>query len=90
MYPMSLAQVWMHSIEFSFQTLFCNLFEFPTTILTHQKFNKNIVHILGLKIMKSTLLNQTSWGLSSNTKNAPKFQCSFQSWYFKKFNEKMK
>jgi hypothetical protein len=58
MYPMSLAQVWMHSIEFSFQTPFCNLFEFPTTIHTHQKFN-DIVHILGLKIMKPTLINQT-------------------------------
>jgi len=58
MYPMSLAQVWMHSIQFSFQTPFCNLFEFPTTIHTHQKFN-NIVHILGLKITKSTLLNRT-------------------------------
>jgi hypothetical protein len=88
MYPMSLAEIWMHSIEFSFQTLFCNLFEFPTTIHTHQKFN-NIVHILGLKITKSTLLNQTWWGLSNNTKNAPKFQYSFQSWFFKKFTEKM-
>jgi len=85
---MSLAQVWMHSIEFSFQTPFCNLFEFPTTIHTHQKFN-NIVHILGLKIMKSILLNQTWWGLSNNTKNAPKFQYSFQSWFLKKFNEKV-
>jgi hypothetical protein len=55
MYPMSLAQVWMHSIEFSFQTHFCNLFEFPTTICTHQKFN-NIVHILGLKITKLNLV----------------------------------
>jgi hypothetical protein len=53
MYPMSLAQVWMHSIEIS---PFCNLFEFPTTMHTHQKFN-NIVHILGLKTMKLTLLN---------------------------------
>jgi hypothetical protein len=58
MYPMSLAQVWMHLIEFSFQTPFCNLFEFPTSICSHQKFN-NIVHISGLKITKSTLLNQT-------------------------------
>ncbi len=58
MYPMSLAQVWMHSIEFSFQTPFCNLFEFPTIICTHQKFN-NIVHILGVKTTKSTLLNWT-------------------------------
>jgi hypothetical protein len=49
----------------------------------------NIVHILGLKIMKSTLLNQTWWGLSNNTKNAPKFQYYFRSWFFKKFNEKM-
>ncbi len=88
MYPMSLAQVWMHSIEFSFQTFFCNLFEFSTTISTHQKFN-NIVHILGLKIMKSTLLNQTWWGFSNNTENTPKFQYSFQSWFFKKLNEKM-
>jgi len=55
---MPLAQVGMHSIEFSFQVFFCNFFEFPTTIRTHQKFN-NIVHILGLKITKSTLLNQT-------------------------------
>jgi len=84
---MSLAQVWMHLIEFSFQTPFCNLFEFPTTIRTHQKFN-DIVHILGLKITKSTLLNQTWWGLSNNTKNAPKFQY-IQPWFFKKFNEKM-
>jgi hypothetical protein len=61
MYPMSSAQVWMHSIEFSFQTSFFNLFEFPTTIHTHQNFN-NIVHNLGVKIMKSTLLNKTSWG----------------------------
>jgi len=88
MYPMSLAQVWMHSIEFSFQTLFGNLFDFPTTIHTHQKFN-NIVHILGVKITKSTLLNQTWWRLSNDTKNTPKFQYSFQSWFFKKFNEKM-
>jgi hypothetical protein len=78
----------MHSIEFPFQTLFCNLFEFPTTIRTHQKFI-NIVHILGFKITKSTLLNQTWQGLSNNTKNTPKFQDSFQSWFFKKFNEKM-
>jgi hypothetical protein len=78
----------MHSIEFSFQSPFCDLFEFPTTICTHQKFN-NIVHILGLKITKSILLNQTWQGLSNNTKNAPKFQYSFQSWFFKKFNEKM-
>jgi hypothetical protein len=85
---MSLAQVWMHSIEFSFQTPFCNFFEFPTIICTHQKFN-NIVHILGLKIMKSTLLNQTWWGLSNNTNNTPKFQYSFQSRFFKKINEKM-
>jgi hypothetical protein len=84
---MSLAQVWMHSIEFSFQTPFCNLFEFLTTIHTHQKFN-NIVHILGLKITKSTLLNQIRWGFSNNTKNAPS-SYSFQSWFFKKFNEKM-
>jgi len=83
MYLMSLAQVWVHSIEFSFQTLFCNLFEFPTTIRTHQKFN-NIVHILSLKITKSTLLNQTWSRLSNNTKNVPKFQYSFQSWFFKK------
>jgi hypothetical protein len=69
MYPMSLAQVWMHSIEFSFHTPFCNLFELPTTIHTHQKFN-NIVYILDLKITKSTLLNQTWWGLSNNTKKA--------------------
>jgi hypothetical protein len=82
MYPMSLAQVWMHSIEFSFQTPICNLFEFFITIHTHQNFN-NIVHILGFKITKSTLLNQTWWGLSNNTKNAPKFQYSFQSWFFK-------
>jgi len=87
MYPMSLTQVWLHSIEFSFQTPFCNLFEFPTTICTHQIFN--IVHILGLKITKSTLLNQTWWGLSNNTKNTPKFQYSFQFWFFKKFNEKL-
>ncbi len=85
MYPMSLAQVWMHSIEFSFQTPFCNLFEFPTLICTHQKFN-NIVHILGLKIAKSTSLNETWWRLSKNTKEAPKFQYSSQSWFFKKFN----
>jgi hypothetical protein len=88
MYLMSFAQVWMHSIEFSFQTPFCNLFEFLTTIPTHQKFN-NIVHILGLKITKSTLLNQIWWRLSNNTKNAPKFQYSFQSWFLKKINEKM-
>jgi hypothetical protein len=88
MYPMSLAQVWMHSIEFSFQTPFCDFFEFPTLIRTHQKFN-NIVHILGVKITKSTSLNQTWWRLSNNTKNAPKFQYSFQSWFFKTFNEKM-
>jgi hypothetical protein len=81
MYPTSLAQVWMHSIEFSFQTPFSNLFEFPTTICTHQKFN-NIVHILGFKITKSTLLNQTWWRLSNNAKNAPKFQYSFQSLFF--------
>jgi hypothetical protein len=67
---------------------FCNLFEFLTTICTHQKFN-NIVHILNLKITKSTLLNQTWWGLSNNTKNAPKFQYSFQFWFFEKFNEKI-
>jgi hypothetical protein len=78
----------MHSIEFSFQTPFCNLFEFPTTIGTHQKFNK-IVHILSLKITKSILLNQTWQGLSNNTKKTPKFQYSFQSWFFKKINEKM-
>ncbi len=84
---MSLAQVWMHSIEFSFQTPFCNLFEFPTTIHTHQNFN-NIVHILSLKITKSNLLNQTWWGLSNITKNTPKSQYSFQSWFFKKINEK--
>jgi hypothetical protein len=72
MYLMSLAQVWMHSIEFSFQIPFCNLFEFSTTIHTHQKFN-NIIHILGLKIMKSTLLNQTWWGLSNNIKSTSKF-----------------
>jgi hypothetical protein len=47
---MSLAQVWMNSIEISFQTPLCNLFEFPITICTHQKFN-NIVHILNLKII---------------------------------------
>ncbi len=88
MYIMSLAQVWMNSIEFSFQTLFYNLFEFPTTICTHQKIN-NIVHILGLKITKSTLLNQTWWGLSNNTNNAPKFQYSFQSWFFQKIQKKI-
>ncbi len=88
MYSMSFAQVWMHSIEFSFQTPFCNLFEFPTTICTHQNFN-NIVHISGFKITKSALLNQTCWKLSNNTKNAPKFQYSFQSWFFKNFYEKM-
>jgi hypothetical protein len=48
----------MHSIEFSLQTPFCIFFEFPTTMCPHQTFN-NIVHILGLKIIKSTLLNQT-------------------------------
>jgi len=85
---MSLAQVSMHSIEFSFQTFFCNLFEFPTKIRTHQKFN-NIVLILGLKITKSILLNQTWGGLPNNTKNAPKFQFTFQSWFFKKINEKL-
>jgi hypothetical protein len=58
MYPTSLAQVGKHSIEFSFQTPFCNFFEFPALIRTHTKIN-NIVHILGFKIMKSTLLNQT-------------------------------
>jgi hypothetical protein len=58
MYPMSLAQFQMHSIEFSFQTPFCNFFEFPITIRTHQKF-KSIVHILDLKVTKLTLLNQT-------------------------------
>jgi hypothetical protein len=47
----------MHSIEFSFQTPFCNLFEFLITKCTHKKFN-NIVHILGFKITKSTLINQ--------------------------------
>jgi hypothetical protein len=88
MYPMSLAQVWMHSIGFLFQTPFCNLFEFPTIIHTHQKFN-NIVHILDFKITNSTLLNQIWWGLSNNTKNTPKFQYSFQFWFFKKINEKM-
>jgi hypothetical protein len=69
MCPMSLAQVWVHSIEFSFQTFFSNLFKFPTKIPI-----KSIVHILGLKIIKLTLLNQT---------------LCFQSWFFKKFNEKM-
>jgi len=88
MYPMSLAQIWMHSIGFSFQTPFCNLFEFPITLRTHQKFN-NFVHILGLKITKSTLLNQIWWRFSNNTKNTPKFQYTFQSWFSKKLNEKM-
>jgi hypothetical protein len=78
---MSLSQVWMDSIEFSFQTPFCNLFEFPKIIIIHQKFI-NIVHILCLKITKSTLLNQTRWGFSNNTKNAPKFQYSFQFWFW--------
>jgi hypothetical protein len=55
MYIMSLAQVWIHSIGFSFETFFCNFFEFPTSIRTHQKFH-NIVHILGLKITKSNLV----------------------------------
>jgi hypothetical protein len=87
MYPMSLAQVWMHSIEFSFQTLFYNLFEFPTTIRTHQKFN-NIVHIWAFKIMKSTLLKQTWWGLSNNTNNAPKFQYIFNLGFSKKSMKK--
>jgi hypothetical protein len=48
MYPMLLAQVWMHSINFPSKPFFCNFFEFPTTICTHSKFN-NIVHILGFK-----------------------------------------
>jgi hypothetical protein len=43
----------MHSIEFSFQTPFCNLFEFPTTIHTHQKFN-NIVHIVSFLVKCSS------------------------------------
>jgi len=68
-------------------TPFCNFFEFPTTIRTHQKFN-NIVHILGLKITKSTLWNQTWWGLPNNTKNAPNFQYSIQSWFFQKIQWK--
>ncbi len=54
---------------------------------THQRFN-NIFHILSFKITKSTLLNQTWWGLSNNIKNAPKFQYNFQSWFFKNFNGK--
>ncbi len=54
----------------------------------HQNFN-SIILILGLKITKSTLLNQTWWGFSNNTKNVPKFQYNFESWLFKKINEKM-
>jgi hypothetical protein len=54
MYLMSLAK--FECIQLSFPS---KLFlQFPTTIHTHKKFN-NIVHILGLKITKSTLLNQT-------------------------------
>jgi hypothetical protein len=34
--------------------------------------------------MESTLLNQTWWGFSNNSKNAPVFQHSCQSWFFKK------
>jgi len=73
----------MHSIEFSFQTPFCDFFEFPITTCTHQKFN-NIVHILGLKITKSTLLNQTWRGLSNNTKNTPNFNIVFNLGFSKK------
>jgi hypothetical protein len=65
---------WMHSIEFSNNN-------------THYKFNNNF-HILGLKITKSTLLNQAWWRLPNNTNNAPKFQYSFQSWFFKNFQWK--
>ncbi len=47
---------------------------------THYYFN-NIVHILGLKITKSTLLNQPWWKLSNNTKKAPIFQYNFFSFF---------
>jgi hypothetical protein len=39
--------------------------------------------------MKSTLLNQTWWGFSNNTKDAPKFEYNFQFWFYLFFNEKM-
>jgi hypothetical protein len=48
----------MWSFAEYFQHQECRQVELPTTIRTHQKFN-NIIHILGLKITKSTLLNQT-------------------------------
>jgi hypothetical protein len=75
MYPMLLAQVWMHSIEFSIQTFFLQFFWISNTN-THQKFN-SIVHILGLKITKSTLLNQTLWGFFDNTKSALNYNIVF-------------
>jgi len=84
---MSLAQVWMHSIEFPSKPFFAICLNFQQQYSL--KFN-NIVHILSLKITKSKLLNQTRWVLSNNTKNFPKFQYSFQFWFsFKNFDEKM-
>jgi hypothetical protein len=50
---------------------------------THQKFN-NIIQILGLKITKSTLLNQTWWGLSNNTKKTPNSNIVFNLGFPKK------
>jgi len=78
----------MHSIEFSFQIPFGNLFEFPTTIHTHQKF-KNIVHILVVKITKSTLLNQLGEGFPTIPKTPRNSNIVFNLGFSKKINEKM-
>jgi hypothetical protein len=56
---MSLAQVWIFLPKLVLQ------FFWISNNNTHQKFN-NIFHILSFKITKSTLLNQTWWGLSNN------------------------
>ncbi len=69
---------------FPFKPNFCNFFEFSVTKSTQKSIN--IVHTLALKIVKWSLLNLKWQGLS---KNAPKFQYSFQFQFYLVFVEKM-
>jgi hypothetical protein len=59
------------STTFSFQTQFL---QFVWIFSNKIHLNVNIFDTLALKIVKQTLWNLAQWGLSNNTKNAPKFE----------------
>jgi hypothetical protein len=82
---MPLTQLWAHWGLTDFSQFL--QFVLISSNKIHSKINT--FHTLAQKIVKLTLLNLTHWGLFNNTKNASKFQYSFQFQVYLIFIEKI-